>query len=261
MELNIYQIDAFTQDQFKGNPAAVCPLENWISDEIMQAIAMENNLSETVFYVKEGDVFHIRWFTPEVEVKMCGHATLATAYVMFEVLKYPTDKIVFSSKSGQLEVVKETNGMLTLNFPVTPLEKCEIPSILEEALNTKVLETFTSMDLVVLLPSQSDVVALNPNFELVKNIRARGVVVTAPGDDVDFVSRFFGPQSGVNEDPVTGSAHTILAPFWGKKLNKTKMVARQLSKRGGEVICELEGDRVKMSGYAKCFMKGTIFLD
>lgn len=261
MELSIYQIDAFSKVLFKGNPAAVCPLDNWISDELMQAIAMENNLSETVFFVKEGEGFHIRWFTPEVEVDLCGHATLAASYVIFEVLKHTGNKIVFSSKSGALEVTRESDGMFTLNFPITPYEKCEVPSVLYDALNTNILETYSSMDLVVLLSSQAEVETLRPNMELLKTIKHRGTIVTAPGNEVDFVSRFFGPQSGVNEDSVTGSAHTILAPFWGKKLNKNKMVARQLSQRGGELICELENNRVKMSGYAKCFMTGTIFLD
>jgi PhzF family phenazine biosynthesis protein len=260
MTIPIYQADAFTDTLFGGNPAAVCPLQEWLSDELLQQIAVENNLSETAYLLKENDDYHIRWFTPGTEVKLCGHATLASAHILFTVLGYKGDTIIFHSKSGPLKVSKRANGQLTLDFPAnTPEPVTVVPAGIFEGLGIAPAPVFkTSFDYMVVLPSQKAIEALTPDFKKLAQTPCRGVIATAAGDEADFVSRCFYPQSGIDEDPVTGSAHTIMVPYWAKQLNKTSMKAIQLSKRRGSLDCELSGDRVLMSGCAVTYLKGVI---
>ena len=261
MKLPIYQIDAFTDKLFGGNPAAVVPLEQWLPDETMLHIAAENNLAETAFYVPTENGFHIRWFTPSVEVDLCGHATLATAYVIFNIQNYEGYTISFQSRSGELRVdCKE--DWLTLNFPADQYHVAVPPPALAESLNTtQLLEVYKGKtDYMVVVESEDIVRNLDFDIIILSTIPARGIIVTAPGEDVDFVSRFFAPQSGIDEDPVTGSAHTTLIPYWAEKLEKNKMTAKQLSKRGGYLKCELDGERVYIGGQAKLYLKGEILI-
>lgn len=260
MTIPIYQADAFTDKLFGGNPAAVCPLHEWLSDELMQKIAIENNLSETAYLVKDKSDYHIRWFTPGTEVKLCGHATLAAAHILFSILGHSGNTITFHSKSGPLKVTKLSSGKLMLDFPSNPPEEIkDIPAGIFEGLGIDTAPVFkTSFDYMVVLPSQKIIEALTPDFKVLAQAPCRGVITTAKGDDADFVSRCFYPQSGIDEDPVTGSAHTIMVPYWAKQLNKTNMKAIQLSKRRGYLDCELSGDRVLMSGNAVTYLKGEI---
>jgi PhzF family phenazine biosynthesis protein len=262
MRLALYQIDAFTDHLFSGNPAAVVPLENWLSDEAMLNIAAENNLAETAFYVPTETGFHIRWFTPSLEVDLCGHATLATAYVIFKILNYESNSIRFSSKSGEL-VVGVDGDWLTLNFPVDPYQIAVPPPALVESLSAAtMLEVYKGKtDYMVVLHTEEEVLNLEYDIIVLSTIPARGIIVTAPGTEVDFVSRFFAPQSGIDEDPVTGSAHTTLIPYWAEKLGKTELTAKQLSKRGGYLKCELAGERVNISGQARLYLKGEIEIE
>jgi PhzF family phenazine biosynthesis protein len=256
----VFQVDAFTDRLFGGNPAAVCPLNEWLPDSVMQDIAMENNLAETAFFVRENDHFRIRWFTPMVEVDLCGHATLASAWVIFNQLAWPHEDIRFMSRSGWL-TVKSTGDLLTLDFPVDDISVADPPQELISSLGFIPLETYKGKtDWMAVVGSQAEVLALKPDLGLMTDLTGRGVIVTAPGDSVDFVSRFFAPQSGVPEDPVTGSAHTTLAPYWGKRLGKNTMTAMQLSRRTGHLTCSLHGDRVEISGKAKLYMEGEIFI-
>lgn len=260
MQLPIYQVDAFTEKLFGGNPAAVVPLKTWLSDELMQKIAFENNLSETAFFVPNATGFDIRWFTPTVEVNLCGHATLATAFVIFNVLKYPNDVILFGSKSGVLKVRKE-DKWLELDFPAQETKAAEAPEGLIESIGKKPKEIYrASDDYMLVYGSQKDIEELKPDFGALKHIKARGIIVTAKAksNKIDFVSRFFGPGSGIDEDPVTGSAHTKLVPYWAKNLNKTELIAEQISSRKGFLKCKLAGDRVLMAGKGKLFLKGKI---
>jgi PhzF family phenazine biosynthesis protein len=258
--MNIYQVDAFTDKVFKGNPAAVCPLEKWISTDLMQAIAEENNLSETVFFVKNENSFDIKWFTPTCEVDLCGHATLAAAHIIFTELNYKEKQLTFNSKSGKLTVTKAADWY-TLNFPSEEIEEIETPYLLKQALNVPVLKTFKGKwKLLVLLESEAIIKNLTPNFHLLTQLEYLGIGVTAKGDSADFVSRFFAPKIGINEDPVTGSAHTLLIPYWAKKLNKIKLEAVQLSKRTGILKCEYLNDRVEMSGQAVTYLKGQLII-
>lgn len=259
MRQKIYQIDAFTSDVFRGNPAAVCPLDEWISEELMQNIAAENNLAETAFYVKRSHFYELRWFTPETEVDLCGHATLASAYVLFHYEGETSNRIQFySPRSGDLFVEKK-GDLLELDFPKDHLEKVDAPEGLFESLGREGIEVLKGKtDYLVVYNSEEDIRAIDPNFAELGKIDARGVIVTAPGKHVDFVSRFFGPQVGVDEDPVTGSAHTTLTPYWSEKLNKNKLYALQLSKRVGELQCELHGDRVKIAGHGRTYLIGEI---
>ncbi len=260
MEIKIYQVDAFAEKVFSGNPAAVCPLDKWLPDETMQNIAMENCLAETAFYVHEKDGLRIRWFTPTVEVDLCGHATLATAFVLFNHENYQGNKIVFNSRSGPLTVTK-SNDLLTLNFPVDTLTEVSPIPELEEGLGIKSIKTFKGKtDYLLVFESEDEIKNMNPDFKMIGKVEARGVIVTAKGKQVDFVSRFFGPQSGGDEDPVTGSAHTSLTPHWAKVLNKTEFTALQLSSRQGKLKCKLLGDRVEISGQARLYLIGRIFL-
>jgi PhzF family phenazine biosynthesis protein len=257
----IYQVDAFADKLFTGNPAAVCILENWLSDEVLQAIASENNLAETAFIVPGVIGNEIRWFTPSVEVDLCGHATLASAFVFFNCLDYKKTSIIFHSpRSGELSV-SQLDDYLMLDFPADTLKKIEINAEIEKCIGIKPVETWKGKsDFMAVLESERDVSRLLPDFEAISKLESRGLIVTAKGKDVDFVSRFFAPQSGINEDPVTGSAHTTLIPYWSEKLNKKQMHARQLSKRGGEIICRNKGERTLIGGKAKLYMVGEIYL-
>lgn len=260
MQLPIYQVDAFTDKLFGGNPAAVVPLKTWLSDELMQKIAFENNLSETAFFVQSETGFDIRWFTPTVEVNLCGHATLATSFVIFNVLKYPNDVILFGSKSGVLKVRRE-DKWLELDFPLQETMLAEAPKGLIESIGKKPKEIYrASDDYMLVYGSQKDIEEIKPDFGALKHIKARGIIVTAKAKSkkIDFVSRFFGPASGIDEDPVTGSAHTKLVPYWSKTLGKTELTAEQISSRKGFLKCKLAGDRVLMAGKGKLFLKGKI---
>lgn len=258
MKLNLYQVDAFASRLFKGNPAAVIPLAAWIPDKLMQQLAMENNLAETVFFVPEGDEYHIRWFTPEAEINLCGHATLASAFILFYKLGYNKPVIRFNSLSGPLEV-RDENGLLWMDFPSWKPERTDDypPEIIKALGNPEYLGVYKHRDYIVELADEKTVKKLEPDFSLLKKTGVK-LIITAQGQKVDFVSRFFAPSVGVNEDPVTGSAHSQLIPFWAEKLGKTEMEARQLSKRGGELFCVANGDRVKIGGRCVFYMKGEI---
>ncbi len=260
MQLPIYIVDAFTTRLFGGNPAAVCPLMEWLPDEVMQQLAAENNLSETAFFVPEGEGFRIRWFTPTVEVNLCGHATLATAHILYTELGYDKEIVTFYSLSGELKVKKVNDKVFQLDFPACEPEPfTSAPAALFEALNVphSYPAFTTSFDVMVVLSSQQELEELTPDFALLATIKARGVICTAKGTDSDIVARCFYPQSGINEDPVTGSAHTIMVPYWAKVLHQTSMQSIQLSARKGYLGCELNGDRVLMSGSAVTYLKGT----
>jgi len=257
MEIPLYQVDAFTSSQFAGNPAAVCPLESWLPAKVMQAIAAENNLAETAFIVRTDGRFEIRWFTPEIEVDLCGHATLASAYVLRKYLGYLDDSVVFQSKSGELLVTLE-GDRLCLDFPALPPKPCTPHIRLVDGLGTQPVEILGAKDYLAVFADASEVLTLQPNFDVLRTIDRRGVVVTAPGDDVDFVSRFFAPGAGVDEDPVTGSAHCMLTPYWSRRLKKQAMSARQLSRRGGDLWVEDCGERVKIAGYVAPYLRGVI---
>lgn len=262
MKLPIYQVDAFTNQLFGGNPAAVCPLEQWLPDDVMQRLGAENNLAETTFIVKEGDHYHIRWFTPTVEVKLCGHATLASAHIFYTELGYKSDEIAFNSLSGLLKVSRKAEGVYTLDFPADKLHAVtDVPDLIFEGLGIGAVPVFkSSFDYFLVLHSQQEVEALKPDFKILSALEARGVIVTAKGDEVDFVSRCFFPPSGIDEDPVTGSAHTSMVPYWAKQLNKNSLKAIQVSARRGYLDCELKGDRVLMSGNAVTYMKGEYYI-
>ncbi len=273
--MRIYQLDAFTDRLFAGNPAAVVPLTDWLPDEQMQQIAAENNLAETAFYVRtDGDAtYQIRWFTPTVEVDLCGHATLATAYVVFFLENKGTDsmdQIFFGSRSGPLKVCRGEDGWLTLDFPADVVQKATLqPPALLASLQEKPIAVFKGKtDYMLVYETQAQIESLQPDFREMSTVPARGVIVTAPGNQnsdqaVDFVSRFFGPQSGMDEDPVTGSAHTTLVPYWAEQLGKTELTARQLSKRGGYLRCKLNDNgtspaRVDISGQVQLYLTGEI---
>ena len=260
MELTLYQIDAFTDKVFSGNPAAVCPLYEWLPDLTLQAIAQENNLSETAFYVPIENGFHIRWFTPAAEVDLCGHATLATAFVILNHTGYDKDTIRFNSRSGDLFVTKNEDS-LSMDFPSQPVLPCSTPPGLVEGLGKSPTEVLASKDYLVVFDNEKDILAIQPDFVTLSKLDLRGVIITAQGKNVDFVSRFFCPKLGVNEDPVTGSAHCALTPYWADKLGKTKLSALQLSKRTGILACELKGDRVIITGKAVMYMKAKISIN
>ena len=256
----IYQVDAFTDKIFGGNPAAICPLENWLSDDLMQNIAMENNLAETAFYVPIDNHFELRWFTPTIEVDLCGHATLASAHVIFSN-GYAEDEIIFiSPRSGELRVRRKEN-LYTMNFPSDTLKKVPAPSEILEGLGISPIEVFKGKtDYMVIVENQAIIESLQPDFKILEKLNARGTIVTAPGQNSDFVSRCFFPQAGVDEDPTTGSAHTSMIPYWANKLGKTEMTAVQLSNRKGHLSCKYLNDRVEISGHAKTYLIGHIYI-
>jgi len=258
MKLAMYQIDAFAQKVFEGNPAAVIPLQEWIADELMQKIAMENNLSETVFFVKEQEKYHIRWFTPKAEVDMCGHATLASAYVIFEELQEQENEIIFSSKSGDLIIKKESDGLLSMDFPLQEITACKIPLQIIDSFTQKPIACYKSMDYIVIFENEQDIIDAKPNLELLKSLDARGVCIASISSEYDFVTRFFAPKYGIDEDPVTGSAFTQLVSYFSKTLDKQEFSCKQLSQRGGEVFCKLKGERVEMRGFCVNFLEATI---
>jgi PhzF family phenazine biosynthesis protein len=266
MPLPLYWIDAFADRPFAGNPAAVIPLADWLADPVMQRIAFENGLAETAFFVRTGAArFHLRWFTPAVEVDLCGHATLATAHALFHELGQPGQDITFDTRSGPLTVTRREDGKLTLDFPATPVApepSDEVARIVTGALGQAPLFIGrTVFDLFAELPDAASVRALVPDFAAIARAGSRGLIVTAPGDGTcDFVSRFFAPQSGINEDPATGSTHCALAPFWAGRLGKRLLHARQLSARGGELWCEPTGDRVRLTGQSVLYLRGELFL-
>jgi PhzF family phenazine biosynthesis protein len=261
MKLDIYQVDAFADKLFSGNPAAVIPLREWIDDDLMQKLGMENNLAETVFFVPKGKDFEIRWFTPEVEINLCGHATLASSWVLYNLLGYDKPAITFHSKSGPLHV-ERTGELLNMDFPSWKPERTDdYPAELLQSLgDPEIAGVYKYRDWLVELNNEDAVKNCQPDFTLMKKAQEK-VIITAPGKKYDFVSRFFAPTAGIDEDPVTGSAHSQLIPFWGYKLGKNIMRARQLSKRGGDVYCEWKGDRVIMGGKCVFYMKGEITIN
>ncbi len=257
----MYQADAFASDLFTGNPAAVCILDTWLPESLMQSIAAENNLAETAFAVPVPEGYEIRWFTPETEVALCGHATLATAHILFETGKASTDRIQFSSRQRGLLHVSRDGDWLVLDFPSDPPVAMELPGGLSDAMGARPEACFMGQtDYLLIYKDQEEVDALNPDFFKLNQIDCRGVIASAPGVEVDFVSRFFAPRCGVPEDPVTGSAHTLLIPYWHKRLKKTHMMAQQRSRRGGLLRCEYQGDRVHIGGRAVTYMKAEIHL-
>lgn len=261
MELDIYQVDAFADGVFTGNPAAVIPLYEWPSDELMANIAMENNLSETAFFVRKGEYFELRWFTPEEEVDLCGHATLASAHVLYEFLDYTDPVVVFETKSGRLFVDRE-DGFYSMDFPAWDYREIEVTERVTKALGVRPSELYMGQrDMMAVFETEKDVRDLDPDFRLVSRLDGLGLICTAPGRDHDFVSRFFSCEVSIPEDPVTGSAHTMLVPFWAERLGKRELTAYQASRRGGLLHCEnLGGGRVKISGRAVSYMTGTIHL-
>lgn len=260
MKIKIYQIDAFADKLFAGNPAAVCPLDTWLPDDVLLNIAMENNLAETAYYVMEKDGYRIRWFTPTVEVNLCGHATLATAAVLFNHEGYQDKQVTFNSRSGPLTVTKD-GDFLTLDFPTDKITEVDLSTELTNPFNIKPVQAFKGKtDYMLIFENENQVRKLSPDFRQLGAVKTRGFIVTAKGDNVEFVSRFFAPQTGIDEDPVTGSAHTTLIPYWAKVLGKTEMNAIQCSARGGKLKCKMKGDRVEISGQAKMFLTGTIFI-
>lgn len=262
MKQKIYQVDAFAEKIFSGNPAAVCSLDKWLSDELMQKIAAENNLAETAFFVKQEDRFEIRWFTPKVEVDLCGHATLAAAFILFNIENHDGSIIQFySPRSGILEVSK-MEDLLSLNFPADIFKPIDITTELSSAFDIEPLEAYRGKtDYMLVFKSENDIMQAVPDLQVIESLPARGVIITAAGDHVDFVSRFFAPQSGIDEDPVTGSAHTTLIPYWSKRLSKVNLKAVQLSQRKGFLECRYFNERVEISGKAKLYLSGEIYLE
>ncbi|MCF8994745.1 PhzF family phenazine biosynthesis isomerase [Pseudomonas carnis] len=259
MQLDIYQVDAFSHHPFGGNPAAVCPLTEWLPDAQLQQIAAENNLSETAFFVPRGEFYELRWLTPEVEGDRCGHATLAAAWVLIHKLADAPQVLRFATRSGELRVTRNGDE-LAMDFPAKKPERCEPPHGMLSALGLESAEVFGTDDYIVLVEDEAQVAALAPDFARLKGLPKRGIAVTAKSTRFDFVSRWFGPNVGVNEDPVTGSAHTSLAPFWAERLGKSQLSAEQGGQRKGQLRCELQGDRVIISGKAVLYMQGTIYL-
>lgn len=259
MKIKQYQVDAFTTRIFSGNPAAVCPLDAWLGDDLLQAIAEENNLSETAFFVRTENGFRLRWFTPVAEIDLCGHATLAAAHVIFEMLGYAKPTIAFETRGGILTVEKK-GALLVMDFPSVPPKPCVAPTTLLTGLGLQPVEILAADDYFVVLDSEDAVLSIKPDFAKLAELDLRGIIVTARGRDADFVSRFFAPKFGIPEDPVTGSAHCALTPYWSAKLGKQVLSARQVSKRGGNIQCELMGNRVMLAGHAVTFMEAEIFV-
>jgi len=258
--MKYYVVDVFTEERFHGNPAGVCVLEQWLEDHVMQNIAFENNLAETAFLVKMKGHYDLRWFTPEVEIDLCGHATLGSAYVLMNYVDTAMKRVEFHTISGVLTVSRE-GDLFTLDFPSRKPVPCEVPSMLEEALGVEVLETHIARDLLVLLENEKTLEEMKPDFSLLKQMdQVFGFIVTAKGEECDFVSRFFAPNAGIAEDPVTGSSHTTLIPFWSERLSKTVLTAKQLSQRGGSLYCTDHASRVEISGKAVTYLIGEILI-
>jgi PhzF family phenazine biosynthesis protein len=257
--LPIYQVDAFTSEVFAGNPAAVCPLQTWLPDDVMQAIAAENNLSETAFMVRAGEVYELRWFTPAVEVDLCGHATLAAAFVVCTRLEPDSVHARFQTQSGRLNVTRH-GKLFVLDFPARPPGPCETPPALAEALGATPKEVLAARDYLAVYDTEDEIRALAPDFGRLAEDVDKMVIVSAPGRDFDFVSRFFAPREGIPEDPVTGSAHCTLIPYWAERLGKRSLQAAQISSRGGELVCEHRDERVRIAGQAALYLEGTIHI-
>ncbi|WP_378174502.1 PhzF family phenazine biosynthesis protein [Aquimarina sp. SS2-1] len=259
MKIPMYQIDAFTQKLFGGNPAAICHLPHWLDDETLLNIAIENNLAETGYFVRKDDIYEIRWFMPYAEIDLCGHATLASAFVIFNYIDTSINEVTFTCKSGILKAKKEKNGSITLDFPSRPPHSVDIPKEVYDAFNAKPISAFAGRDLIITVASEEEILKEEPKLALLKGLPYLCTIITSKGTTSDFVSRVFDANPDIPlEDPVTGSAHAALVPFWAKKLKKTELKARQLSKRGGEIDCRLEGDRVFLSGYAVPYLIGEI---
>jgi PhzF family phenazine biosynthesis protein len=258
MRIPYYQVDAFTARTFGGNPAGVCVLESWLPDDILQRVAAENNLAETAFFIRQADdSYHLRWFTPVLEVDLCGHATLASAFVLFTELGYSGRSIRFHTRSGWL-TAERNEDVIELDFPSRMPTPCVAPDELLRGLGHKPREVLKSRDFVAVYDSQAEVAALIPDMALLAQLDCLGIIVTARGEDADFVSRFFAPRAGIPEDPVTGSAHSSLIPFWSQRLGKTELFARQISRRGGELYCRLAGERVGIGGHAVIYCRGEL---
>jgi predicted PhzF superfamily epimerase YddE/YHI9 len=259
MKIQMFQVDAFTSNLFGGNPAAVCPLNEWLDDQLLLNIAKENNLAETAFFVKDNDGFHIRWFTPEIEMDLCGHATLASAHVIFNYLNFNGDEIKFFSSSGEL-FVRQENGWLHMELPSRMPIETELPDIIRRGIGKDPLSVLKSRDYVLVYEREADIVKMKPDQSILNkiNLDPGGIVVTAPGNKVDFVSRFFTPQATIFEDPVTGSAHSSLVPYWADRLNKNQLSALQLSDRVGELFCEQRGEKVILKGKTVRYLEGNI---
>jgi PhzF family phenazine biosynthesis protein len=260
MKLDCYQVDAFARDVFKGNPAAVVALKQWPDDDLLQSVAAENNLSETAFFAPEDDAFRLRWFTPLAEVDLCGHATLATAHVLFEHLGYRENNACFISRSGPLTVTRE-GDRYCMDFPAVPMTATPVPADVIEGFSGRTpSEAFLGADWLAVFDHEDDIIELKPNFAALARLPGRGVIAAAPGRDCDFVSRVFCPKLGVDEDPVTGSAHCQMAPYWSTRLARSELRARQVSKRGGSVDCRVKGERIELLGHAVTFLVGHIKL-
>jgi PhzF family phenazine biosynthesis protein len=259
MKLPYYEVSAFTANPFGGNPAGVCALDAWLPDSVLQKIAANNNLAETAFTIPRGNDFELRWFTPTIEMDLCGHATLAAAFVLFNEQKLDSKEVRFHTRSGLL-TVSHDKELLTLDFPARPAIPCIASEVLISGLGAPPKEVLKTRDYLAVFASEADVRALKPDFASLKTLDCLGIIATAPGSDCHFVSRFFAPRAGVDEDPVTGSAHCTLIPFWAERFGETKMFARQVSKRGGELYCKLVGERVRVGGKAVLYLKGEICL-
>lgn len=260
MNIQLFQVDAFSDRLFGGNPAAVCPLDSWLDDHTMQHIAAENNLSETAFVVPEKNGYRLRWFTPTTEVELCGHATLATSHVLFQHLNVQQEHIVFHTRSGQLIVTREED-LYAMDFPATPPKAVETPPKLVDALGKEPERVLKSRDYMAVYEHEDEIARIKPKFSCLATLDSHLVIVTARGNVADFVSRCFAPAVGVNEDPVTGSAHTTLVPYWAERLGKDSLYAEQISKRRGELYCQHLGNRIKIKGRAITYMTGVIELD
>ncbi|MBO6521562.1 MAG: PhzF family phenazine biosynthesis protein [Rhodospirillales bacterium] len=255
----LYQLDAFTDRPFGGNPAAVCPLDEWLPDDVMQSIALENNLSETAFYVPEGDGYRLRWFTPKIEVDLCGHATLATGALILEKLEPGREAVSFETRSGTLGVKRE-GDMLVMDFPALPASEVPMPDGLEAALGKTPLKFLRAVKNMAVFESESDVHGIDPDFDFIAAMEGMGLIITAPGDGSDCASRYFAPHAGIDEDPVTGSAHCTIVPYWAGILGKDDIHARQISERVGDLYCRMNGDRVVIGGKARLVVEGTFLL-
>lgn len=257
MKIPYYHVDAFTNTLFKGNPAGVCPLDTWPDDTLLQAIAKENNLSETAFLVGKNNTYELRWFTPVVEVDLCGHATLAASFVLYTLLNAGDGPLHFSTRSGELTVSREKD-LFFLDFPSRTPSALSCPELLSRGLGATPAATYLSRDILAVFNSEEEIRALKPDFTLLSKLDCLGCIVTAPGLQVDFVSRFFAPSVGINEDPVTGSAHCTLIPYWAERLHRTTLTGHQVSNRGGELLCQLKGNRVRIGGKAALYMTGAL---
>ena len=260
MKIPIFQVDAFTSDIFKGNPAAVCPLKEWLPDKMMQNIAMENNLSETAFYVEDNGIFYIRWFTPKAELDLAGHPTLATAHILLSEFQNDNKELTFKTKVGDTLKVTINENLYLMDFPSRPPKRINEIDLLYEALGKKPIEILAHRDLIAVFNNQDEILSINPDLEKLKKIDFPSVVITSLGDNSDFVSRNFAPKLGIPEDPVTGSSHCELIPYWSNKINKKEMIALQVSERGGKIYCTYKDSRVLLGGEAVTFLRGEIDL-